>query len=88
MKFRAIWMVIILIGIIFSGLGYSPIEIIVFSQYANGLILPVIVLFLLFVMNNRRMLGENVNKLWINIAGWVVFAITVLLALLSFNIIG
>ncbi|MFD1386293.1 Nramp family divalent metal transporter [Oceanobacillus sp. FSL W7-1293] len=88
MKFRAVWMVIILIGVIFSGLGYSPIEIIVFSQYANGLILPVIVLFLLFVMNNRRMLGENVNKLWINIAGWVVFAITVLLALLSFNIIG
>src|SRR5699024_1403261 len=87
-KFRVIWMIIILVGIFFTGLGYSPIQIIVFSQYANGLILPIIVLFLLFVMNNRRTLGDNVNKLWINIVGWVIFAITLALALLSFDILG
>jgi manganese transport protein len=86
-KFRFIWLTIILVGVIFTSLGYRPIQIIVFAQYANGLILPIIVLFLLFVMNNKRMLGENVNKLWINIPGWIIFAITVVLALLSFGIL-
>lgn len=87
LKFRAIWMIIILAGVIFSGVGYSPTEIIVFAQYANGLILPIIVLFMIFVMSNRRRLGEYVNKTWMNVVAWVVFAITVLLALQSFGVL-
>lgn len=86
--FRVISAVILLTGIIFSGIGYSPIQIIVFAQYANGLILPIIVLFLLVVMNNRKILGENTNKIWFNIAGCVIFAITVLLALKSFGLMA
>ncbi|MFC4557688.1 Nramp family divalent metal transporter [Virgibacillus kekensis] len=87
-RFRIVWVIIILVGIIFSSMGYSPIQLILFSQYANGLILPIIVLFLMFVMNNKRLLDENVNKTWLNIVGWTIFAITVLLSLNSFGIIG
>lgn len=85
--FRSIWVIIILVGVVFSGLGYSPIQIIVFSQYANGLILPIIVLFLMFVMNNSRRLGEFVNRTWLNVVGWLIFAITLLLALQSFGVL-
>jgi Mn2+/Fe2+ NRAMP family transporter len=86
-KFRVVWIIIILIGIIFSGLGYSPTELIVFAQYANGLILPIIVLFIMFVMNNKRLLGKHVNRLWVNIAGWLIFLITLVLALKSFGLL-
>ncbi|MUK90379.1 divalent metal cation transporter [Ornithinibacillus sp. L9] len=86
-RFRIIWVTILAIGIFFSAIGYSPIELIVFSQYANGLILPVIVLLLMIVMNNKRLLGENTNPLVINIVGWTIFAITLLLSLNSFGIL-
>ena len=86
-KFRAIWLFILITGVVFASMGYSPIQLIVFSQYANGLILPIIVLFLMFVMNNSRMLGENTNRTWLNIVGWIIFAITLLLTLNSFEII-
>lgn len=86
-KFRAVWLIIILTGVLFSGIGYNPTEIIVFSQYANGLILPIIVLFMLFVMRNRKRLGEYVNKTWQNVVGWVIFAVTLLLALQSFGVL-
>ncbi|KHE67381.1 Nramp family divalent metal transporter, partial [Halobacillus sp. BBL2006] len=85
-KFRSVWIGILLIGIIFASLGYDPIQLIVFSQYANGLILPVIVLFLMFAMNNRKTLQGHVNSLWLNIVGWIIFAITVTLSLISFGI--
>lgn len=85
-KFRAIWMIIILIGVLFSGLDYNPTEIIIFAQYANGLILPIIVVFMIFVMSNRRRLGEYVNKTWMNIVGWIIFVITLILALQSFEL--
>lgn len=86
-RFRFIWVSILAIGVIFSAIGYSPIQLILFAQYANGLILPVIVLLLMFVMNNKRLLGENTNPQWINIAGWTIFAITLLLSLNSFGIL-
>lgn len=86
-KFRAVWLFILIVGVVFAGMGYSPIQLIVFSQYANGLILPIIVLFLMFVMNNSRLLGDNTNKPWLNVVGWIIFAITLLLALNSFEII-
>lgn len=38
-------------------------------------------------MNNKRLLGENVNRTWMNIVGWIIFGITVLLTLNAFNII-
>lgn len=85
-KFRSIWGIIILVGVLFSGLNYNPTEIIIFAQYANGLILPIIVLFMLFIMNNSKRLGEYVNKTWMNIVGWIIFVITVVLALQSFEV--
>lgn len=85
-KFRAIWLIIILIGVIFSGLDYSPTEIIIFAQYANGLILPIIVLFMIVVMSNSKRLGAYVNKTWMNVVAWIIFIITLVLALQSFEV--
>ncbi|QKY70342.1 Nramp family divalent metal transporter [Lentibacillus sp. CBA3610] len=86
-RFRMVWLFIIVVGVLFASLGYEPIQVILFAQYANGLILPVIVLLLMFVMNNKKLLGKHVNRTWINVAGWLIFAITILLALQSFGIL-
>ncbi|MBH0229136.1 Nramp family divalent metal transporter [Halobacillus yeomjeoni] len=86
-KFRMVWMGILLIGVIFATLGYDPIQLIVFSQYANGLILPIIVLFLLFAMNNRNHLRKHVNPFWMNLITSIIFLMTITLAFLSFDIL-
>lgn len=85
-KFRLVWIGVLLVGVIFASLGYDPIQLIVFAQYANGLILPVIVLFLMVAMNNRETLQDHVNPLWVNIVGGLIFLITVTLSLISFGI--
>lgn len=76
-------MMVLVVGIVFASLGYDPIQLIVFAQYANGLILPIIVLLLMFAMNKKETLHSHVNPLWMNIVGWVIFLITVSLAILS-----
>lgn len=85
-KFRLVWIGVLLVGVIFASLGYDPIQLIVFAQYANGLILPFIVLFLMLAMNNRDTLKNHVNPLWVNIVGGLIFLITVTLSLISFGI--
>lgn len=80
-KFRSIWMLILLLGIVFSSIGIKPIEIIKFAQVANGLLLPIIVAILLWIVNKKTVLKDFVNTKTQNILGAIVFIISVFLGL-------
>ena len=91
-RFKAIWAVIIVVGTTFAVIGSSPTQLIVFAQAANGLILPIIAVFLLVVMNRRDLLGEHVNTRAGNVLGGLVVLVAVGLGLrslgLAFGLIG
>ncbi|MBT8255979.1 MAG: Nramp family divalent metal transporter [Bacteroidia bacterium] len=82
-KFRAIWMFILFLGIILSSLGWKPIEIIKFAQVANGLLLPIIALFLLWVVNRVHLLGSYRNTRLQNIIGSLILITSLLLGIRS-----
>lgn len=90
-KFRLVWMCILGLGVLFSSLGFKPIEIIKFAQVANGFLLPVIAGFLLWIMNKKAILGSYKNTLFQNVLGFLILAITVFLGMKSifkvFNVI-
>jgi Mn2+/Fe2+ NRAMP family transporter len=54
--------------------GYRPDEAIVFAQAANGILLPVIAVFLLVVVNRSALLGQYTNRLTANLLGVMVVA--------------
>ncbi len=74
-KFRAVWMIILIIGIAFSVIGFKPLEAILFAQAANGILLPVIAIYLLWVMNSKRVMGNSTNTYLSNILGILVVLI-------------
>jgi len=78
-SFKLIWFSILFIGVIIASLGYKPMVIIWFAQVANGILLPLIALFLLFMMNNR-LLGQYKNTLKQNVLATGVVLITLLLS--------
>jgi len=80
-QFRAVWMFILLLGVIFSSLSIKPIEIIKFAQVANGILLPVIAGVLLWVVNKKSVLGNFVNSKTQNILGIVILITTIFLGL-------
>jgi Mn2+/Fe2+ NRAMP family transporter len=77
LKFRAVWIFILGLGVIFSSMGFKSIEIIKFAQVANGLLLPIIAGFLLWVMNKTSVLGSYKNTKLHNIFGLVIVFITI-----------
>jgi len=77
--FKSIWFIILVSGVLLASSGYKPISIIWFAQVANGILLPVITLFLLLMMNNKK-LGDYRNSLLQNILGLGVLLITLLLS--------
>jgi len=78
-SFKTIWITILLIGVVVSSLGYKPITIIWFAQVANGLLLPIVTLFLLWIMNTKR-LGQYRNSAIQNILGLLVIIVTLMLS--------
>ncbi len=78
-KFKFIWMTILILGIVIASSGYRPISIIWFAQVANGILLPIITIFLLWIMNTN-VLGQYKNSLTQNIVGGAVFLVTLLLS--------
>ena len=84
-KFRAVWMIILVLGVVFSATGFSPIEIIKFAQVANGLLLPIIAGFLLWIMNRTSVLGNYKNTVLQNVMGWFIIGITLVLGLKTIN---
>ncbi|WP_033962055.1 Nramp family divalent metal transporter [Psychroserpens jangbogonensis] len=82
-RFRFVWIFILTLGVLFSSIGFKSIEIIKFAQVANGLLLPVIAGFLLWIMNKTSILGKYKNSLLQNIFGFAILAIAVFLGVKS-----
>ena len=79
-KFRAVWAFILILGVVISSLGLKPIEIIKFAQVANGLLLPIIAGFLLWIVNRSSVLGTYKNTKFQNTLGVLIVLTTVLLS--------
>ncbi len=71
-KFRLVAGAVLLTGAIVAMTGARPIEIILFAQIANGVLLPVIAIFLLYAANSKALLGAYANGALANIAGFIV----------------
>lgn len=78
-KFRSIWMMILALGVFFLSFGIKPIEIIKFAQITNGLLLPIIAVFLLWVVNRTNVMGKYKNNMMQNVFGIVIILLSVLL---------
>lgn len=78
-RFKMVWAGILVLGMIFSSVGFQPVEIIKFAQVANGILLPVIAIFLLWVVNRRKLMGSAKNSVKLNILGFIIIAITIFL---------
>ena len=76
-------------GVIFSSLDFSSIEIIKFAQVANGILLPVIAVFLLIVANNARLLNNQVNGYFLNLITIIIILFTMFIGIKSvLSVIG
>ena len=69
--------------------GSSPAELVVMAQALNGLLLPIICAIIWRITADKKFMGEDANKMWLNVIFAVVQVVTILLAVRVFiNLIG
>jgi Mn2+/Fe2+ NRAMP family transporter len=70
--------------------GLPLIQVIVATQFLNGLLLPIVLIFVLLLVNDPDIMGEHTNSMLMNVLSYATTGVLVLLtlALLFFSVVG
>jgi Mn2+/Fe2+ NRAMP family transporter len=83
-NFKLVYLSILITGLAFGFLNVQPIPAIILAQAFNGLILPFISIFLIFVINDPVVMGkDNTNSLFFNILMSLVMWVTMIIGLIN-----
>lgn len=88
-QFYWLFTFIIIIGAAIILIPNAPLILItLWSQVANGLLLPVVLVCMILLVNNKEVMGEYTNKTWQNMIGWgtiiILIGLSVTLLITSF----
>lgn len=64
--------------------GISPFQVMFLSQVLNGLLLPIILVFVMLLSSDRRLLGPLVSGRFLLTVGWII---TIALTLMSLTLV-
>ncbi len=81
LRYRAVWLGVLVTGMAFGIADVRPIPVIILAQAFNGLLLPLVAVFLWIAMNDRDLLGDGVNSRLQNLVMGVVVLVCVGLGL-------
>jgi len=82
-QFMSLFTINLVIGAAFVLIPNLPlIKVMWFSQIINCILLPVIIIYMLQLINDRSLMGDFKNSLWMNIAGYLGSAILIILNLI------
>jgi NRAMP (natural resistance-associated macrophage protein)-like metal ion transporter len=80
--FYGLYTILIVVGAGVVLLPHAPLwKILIFSQVGNGIWLPVVIIFILLLVNRRDLMGDYVNTITFNIVAWVTAIFMIALTL-------
>ena len=84
--FMSLYTALIVIGALVVLIpGLPLIGVIVASQNLNGILLPIILIFMLRLVNNPRIMGRYANPRWLNVLAWALTGLIIVLTLALFG---
>ena len=57
------------------------ISMVILSQVLNGVLLPLVIIFMLLLINRKDLMGESVNSHWFNAVAWLTAVVVIVLSL-------
>lgn len=68
----------ILVGVGIAMSGVSPMQALLYSQVLNGILAPILIILILFMCNDKKIMGTYVNRWFDNVFGWIAVVIMLL----------
>jgi len=82
--FYTLYTLLIIVGAGIVLIPRAPIwKILIYSQVGNGIWLPIVLIFILLLINRRDLMGEHTNTLTFNIVAWASSIIMIILTIIA-----
>lgn len=75
--FYAVLTASIIVGVGIALSGVQPMAALFYSQVLNGILAPILIIMILFLCNNRSLMGRYVNRWFDNVFGWLAALIMI-----------
>lgn len=73
--FYGIIIISMLVGLGMNFIGLNPIKALIYSAVANGLVAPIILVFIVKISSSKRIMGHWVNRPSTTFIGWLITAL-------------
>jgi len=76
----------VIVGILINFIGIDPIKALLYSAIANGIVAPVILIFIVKISSSKKIMGEYRNKPVTRFLGWtatILMGVTAIAAIIS-----
>jgi NRAMP (natural resistance-associated macrophage protein)-like metal ion transporter len=84
--FMGLYTALIVIGAVVVLVPGLPLfGVILVSQNLNGILLPIVLIFMLRLVNKPRLMGAHVNPRWLNVVAWSLTGLIILLTGILFG---
>ena len=70
--FYAVISISIAIGILLNFIGINPIKALIYSAIANGIVSPIIIIFIVHISGSKKVMGRHRNSRLGNTMGWII----------------
>ncbi len=87
--FYGVIIVATLVGLLINFIGIDPIKMLYYTAVVNGIIAPPLIVMILLIANNKKIMGERTNSLFLNILGIftaLIMGLSAIVLLFSFFI--
>lgn len=76
-RFKLVAIAILVFGTVVASLGLDPVAVIIFAQASNALLLPIVCIYLLWLLNNKAVMGQYKNSWFVNLLSLPVIIIVI-----------
>ncbi len=78
--FYGVIILAILVGLGLNFVGLDPIKALIYAAVLNGIIAPIILIFIMILASQKKVMGEWTNRPHINILGWAITALMLIMS--------
>ncbi len=73
----------IVIGFAINFIGLDPIKALIYAAILNGIIAPILMVFIMLISSSKKHLGEYANNRPVNVLGWIITIFMIIVAIAS-----
>jgi NRAMP (natural resistance-associated macrophage protein)-like metal ion transporter len=68
--FYGVVIISMFVGLAMNFIGLNPFKALIWSAVLNGLVAPIVLVYILLISSNRKIMGEWANGPWAKLIGW------------------